>query len=488
MTVLAFWLFNCTLLLHYTLRDAGLAASEAMLEFRPLLVDLINEVYVFVIRDAERRIDKIMDAAILDHDAIPGFEEVRFEGEWSFMKNLTGSVKSLSGASPGTPASSKRPLSQIFARGGPDPNAPIQQLGHARSPSGSGSGGAPSQLRAAAEIHAGRRMPSPLPIPPTMREASYDASVSDLLARPSPRTVTSLLTSTLHVLQLYEINPAIIVQALSQIFFWVGCELFNRVLTRKRYLCRSRAMQIRLNISALEDWARSNALPLSVVNAHLSPLSQLVSWLQCQSTLREFVDLIATMQGLRALNPLQLRRAVRDYRFEVGEPHMSAECTQYLAQLQKDWQRAREDAETAEEDRQREAWLEEQRGRNTQRSGRTSGMHHRSGTATQHGNTPDSRSPSPPSREASAQDLPGLAPAAIVDSPGQRLSSTEALALKAHDDVDSLFQPGRGIGDYVPPWSAATAPAARSDAAQKPLVEGAKPGELLNSRDMLPFA
>jgi hypothetical protein len=115
-------------------------------------------------------------------------------------------------------------------------------------------------------------------------------------------------------------------------------------------------------------------------------------------------------------------------------------------------------------------------------------MHHRSGTATQHGNTPDSRSPSPPSREASAQDLPGLAPAAIVDSPGQRLSSTEALALKAHDDVDSLFQPGRGIGDYVPPWSAATAPAARSDAAQKPLVEGAKPGELLNSRDMLPFA
>lgn len=44
---------------------------------------------------------------------------------------------------------------------------------------------------------------------------------------------------------------------------------------------------------------------------------------------------------MRTLNPLQMRRAVRDYRYEVNESKMSEECVQYLAQLQKDWERRR---------------------------------------------------------------------------------------------------------------------------------------------------
>ena len=44
---------------------------------------------------------------------------------------------------------------------------------------------------------------------------------------------------------------------------------------------------------------------------------------------------------MRTLNPLQMRRAVRDYRYEVNESKMSDECVQYLAQLQKDWERRR---------------------------------------------------------------------------------------------------------------------------------------------------
>jgi len=36
-----------------------------------------------------------------------------------------------------------------------------------------------------------------------------------------------------------------------------------------------------------------------------------------------------------------MRRAVKDYRYEVNEGRMTEECTQYLAQLQKDWERHR---------------------------------------------------------------------------------------------------------------------------------------------------
>ena len=51
--------------------------------------------------------------------------------------------------------------------------------------------------------------------------------------------------------------------------------------------------------------------------------------------------LVATVPQLQALNPLQLRRAVKDYRHEVNEPRMSEECSQYLQQLVRDWDRKR---------------------------------------------------------------------------------------------------------------------------------------------------
>lgn len=41
------------------------------------------------------------------------------------------------------------------------------------------------------------------------------------------------------------------------------------------------------------------------------------------------------------LNLSEMRRAVRDYKYEVNESRMTEECSQYLAQLQKDWERHR---------------------------------------------------------------------------------------------------------------------------------------------------
>ena len=40
-------------------------------------------------------------------------------------------------------------------------------------------------------------------------------------------------------------------------------------------------------------------------------------------------------------NPPKMRRAVRDYKYEVNEGRMTDECIQYLTQLQKDWERHR---------------------------------------------------------------------------------------------------------------------------------------------------
>lgn len=100
-------------------------------------------------------------------------------------------------------------------------------------------------------------------------------------------------------------------------------------------------MQIRLNASNLEDWARANRLPTKMVSVHFGPLNHLLQWLQCLSSESSIDGLIGTIQSLRSLNPLQLRRAVRDYRYEVDETKMDEECSQYLVQIQKQWERQR---------------------------------------------------------------------------------------------------------------------------------------------------
>ena len=74
-------------------------------------------------------------------------------------------------------------------------------------------------------------------------------------------------------------------------------EIFNRVLTRKKYLCRydfrhhvrtrpdrnrSRAIQVGLNLSVLEEWIDDMGLPRGIVS-HLSPVRDLLMWLQVVS-------------------------------------------------------------------------------------------------------------------------------------------------------------------------------------------------------------
>ena len=71
-------------------------------------------------------------------------------------------------------------------------------------------------------------------------------------------------------------------------------EIFNRVLTRKKYLCRyescdhpqmysdhssSRAIQVGLNLSVLEEWIDDMGLPRGILS-HFSPVRDLLMWLQ----------------------------------------------------------------------------------------------------------------------------------------------------------------------------------------------------------------
>ena len=279
MTILAFWISNATLLLHYLKKDGGLVGATT--EFQLQLAELINEIFILIIRDAERRMDKVLDAAMLDHETIPGFEDVHFQNEWRLFRSKT-KVKA--------PESSEKRF----------------------------------------------RPPSP-----------------KRRAQTSPRNISSLLSSTLFVLDLYDIHSVIISQTLSQLLYWVGAELFNRIMSNRKYLARTKAMQIRMNISTLEDWARSNNRQpehyengsttstgehmVDAARRHLAPVIQLLQWLQCFSSLGEdFESLVGTIQQLPRMTPQQLIHAVKHYRPEVGEKGLPKSAMKYLLSLQQE--------------------------------------------------------------------------------------------------------------------------------------------------------
>ncbi|ODQ54799.1 hypothetical protein SAICODRAFT_17788 [Saitoella complicata NRRL Y-17804] len=261
MANLAFWISNCTLLLYHMKKDQGLVGVT--IPHQQEISELINDIWMLLIQDAERRLDKVLDAGMLDNETIPGLQNVQFENEWRLFR------------------SRKK-------------EAPVE----------------------------GVRPPSP------RRRAG-----------PSPRNITSLLSSTLFVMEAYDVHPVIIAQTFSQLFFWVGGELFNRIITKKKYLARSRAMQIRMNVSALEDWAtRTNILRKEeqsemssqpsiheAARHHLIPVNQLLQWLQVLSSIGDDVDALeTTRESLHRLTLPQLARAVRDYRYEVGEGKLSS--------------------------------------------------------------------------------------------------------------------------------------------------------------------
>ena len=107
-----------------------------------------------------------------------------------------------------------------------------------------------------------------------------------------------------------------------------------------------------MNVSVIEDWARvNNRQPEHYENGstvstgentteaakrHLSPIIQLLQWLQCFSSLGEDHEaLVGTLTQLQRLTPTQLIHIVKSYRSEVGETSLPKGHMNFLVQLQK---------------------------------------------------------------------------------------------------------------------------------------------------------
>lgn len=103
----------------------------------------------------------------------------------------------------------------------------------------------------------------------------YPPSYSEQM-KPSPLRVIQTLGALLYVLELFYINDIIKQQCLSAVMFYIGSYLFNKVISNKKYCSRVKAMEIRLNLSYIQDWLRANNLqPFIEEDANFSTV---LSW------------------------------------------------------------------------------------------------------------------------------------------------------------------------------------------------------------------
>ncbi|KAF9182671.1 hypothetical protein BGZ51_005749 [Haplosporangium sp. Z 767] len=286
MNLIAYWICNTSALLHFMRKDPGLHSVSSTHQdgFEALILDMVQ----MVVLDAERRIEHILELAMLDHDTILGLDTVKFQRDWAFS----------------------------FWRGSAGGNSRTETVNRRASVPSS-----PIPAAYSPQLHKRTSLQPPLPRPTSLTHLSI-----------SPRTVTTMLSSLLFLMQSYDIHPEIIHQVITQLLHYISCEIFNHMLDNRRFLSRSKALQTRLNLSVLEDWLCNNCLP-SRLSDQLAPVVQLLQLLQVLSQQTDLTAWIETCKKLEHLNPVQIKCAVTSYRYEVNESRLPAEIVKYVLQV-----------------------------------------------------------------------------------------------------------------------------------------------------------
>ncbi|KAF9996876.1 hypothetical protein BGZ80_000281 [Entomortierella chlamydospora] len=284
MGLIAYWISNTSTLAHFLRKDAGLSPTSETYQgkFESLVLSMVK----LIVLDAERRIEQIIETAMLEHDTITGLDEVRFQSDWAFS----------------------------FWKG-----------------------------RAGKNNRKNRRASAPPTLPEQLLLPGSLSRLSLQVQRPisprqiiiSPRTVTTMLSSVLYVMQTNDVHPQIIHYVIAQLLYYISSEVFNRMMNNRKFLCRSKALQVRLNISILEDWLRNNKLPSRLAN-QIAPLVQLLQLLQVLSQQNDLTMWIETRKKVELLNSVHIEHVVSLYRYEVNEQRLPAEVTKYVMQVAAD--------------------------------------------------------------------------------------------------------------------------------------------------------
>ncbi|KAJ3370678.1 hypothetical protein GGF31_003992 [Allomyces arbusculus] len=335
MMFLGYWLSNCSRLLYCLKKDAGLVV--ATLPYQVRLNELIQDIFMALLRDAQQRIAAIVDEALLSHDTIEGWAQIKYRERTP--SSTSAILASGFYGSNGSGAATVNGASSYGSSTGRGRDGPMA-LRRAVSSPNFANGSSPPKLSGINRLSSyfsssssvGSNAPAPGLLPPSPHHRKHHRPQ----AKKTPRTVTTILSSTLYVLQTFHIHPSLVHQAIEQLFFYIGASTFNRLLSRPELCCRWKAMQIRMNLSHLEDWVRSNPIPAPSRDTFTKHLQPVISMLQLLQIITHFRLLSVFREALREsghmtiLNWSQVRRAMDLYTYEADENEIAPEIAQYV--------------------------------------------------------------------------------------------------------------------------------------------------------------
>ena len=122
--------------------------------------------------------------------------------------------------------------------------------------------------------------------PSGLRSSGFNTSTTE--AKSSERfTIDSLikkLSEFLNILNSHGVDPEIVNQIFKQLFYFIGANTFNNLILRKEMCHWSKGIELRYNISHLEQWIRDSKLQDSGASETLEPVIQASQLLQARKS------------------------------------------------------------------------------------------------------------------------------------------------------------------------------------------------------------
>lgn len=338
--VQSYWFSSISFLYYYLCRDEGFFKRNPK-----CLQDLVNGMHslmVELILSIHTRLMPLIEPTLLSYTTIEDVKQTMYKRDWNiFKKKRPGKHRNADDKTKGVPFYDDEMLKHLY--------------------------------------------------PPSLKEQM----------KLSPMKLVQIFGALAYVLELHQIHPLLRQQFLSTAISWFSTTLFNRLMSekKKKYLSRARAIQIKLNLSSLENWIKNNDLlppkpvliddfmwqrfPFTLVKdlgdidlanppirnvatykpvdtdgnnsfiydptnslfyyqslhriaqLHLAPVNQLLQWLQVATSLENEESLDETSGLLSSLTPLQLLKSMERYNYEVDEHKFKSPLKKKLAAIVK---------------------------------------------------------------------------------------------------------------------------------------------------------
>ncbi|XP_075998597.1 unconventional myosin-Vc isoform X2 [Genypterus blacodes] len=148
----------------------------------------------------------------------------------------------------------------------------------------------------------------------SMKPSGFRKRSNSIYDEADTHTISSILQelSVFHsTMSQHGMEEGLIRQAVKQLFFLVGATTFNNIMLRKDMCSCRKGMQIRCNISYLEEWLKEKGLQSANAIDTLRPLAQAAWLLQVNKSTDE--DAREINEKCTELNPVQIVKILNSY-------------------------------------------------------------------------------------------------------------------------------------------------------------------------------